>query len=394
MSSIEDQLRAFQAFIAQYPHVTLGELPLKIKDDSGFSASFGTGQLKGRTAASTKFPSLVEKTDFVFPPKVSVEQASSEATADFKASLMKGDAMADLTGGMGMDSFAWSKSYEHVDYVEMAEEPALAMAHNSKVLGIKNLTVHWTDASSFLENTSACFDLIYLDPSRRDESQRRVVDLEDLVPNVLELIPRLWDRTASVLVKLSPMLDIRTALEQLPLTADVWIVSVRNECKELLFHLKPDASVPAIHCIDIYPERTDRLSLSSQISASPILADDMGSYLYDPNTSVRKARAWDQAATDFGLLKLHRQTPLFTSHELHTEFPGRIFRVVKQVKPDRKTLRKELPDMEAMLVVRNFPESVDILRKKWKLRDGGHLFLIATTIWDGSRMLIVCERVK
>lgn len=392
--AIRQSHRAWRTFLAAHPNISVAELPLKLKGHEGFSAAFGAAQLSAYAISERKFPNLALAEGIIFPPKISLEQASSWQTAQYKARLFDGQKAADLTGGMGIDSMALAQRFSSVDYAE--PDPALAatFAHNAQTLGLGHLRIHQTDAARFLASAASDYDLIYLDPSRRHEAKGRVFRLEDLQPNPLPLLPALLKKARVVLLKLSPMLDLAEVKAALRPLSAIWVLALKNECKELLVALEPANQPPKMHCVDINGEEEAIFSISEGEAGRPAMANQLQRWIYDPNTAIRKAQLWDAVGERFGLAKLHPNTALFTADAWHGDFPGRVFRLVEVLKPSRKAIRQAWPSQSGLILTRNYPASVAELRKQWALADGGEDYLIATTLWDGSRKALHCRREK
>ncbi|GAB3919355.1 THUMP-like domain-containing protein [Larkinella terrae] len=363
-------------------------------------------QLVARQKARTKLPDWYANPELVFPPALSVEQASSERTAAYKASLIaqNRDAVSlliDLTGGMGVDSLAFSKQAKRVIYVEQQTELAELTAYNLPKLGGTNIDFYpSTDARQFLSGFSEKADWIYLDPARRDQRGGKVVRLEDCEPNILD-----WykpgnstgfrNKAVSVLVKTSPMIDVETVMQQVPDVAAIHVVSVDNECKEVLFVLwaqrEPLIEVTAVNLRSTGPDETFNFRRNEEKTAHVQFSNPMR-YLYEPNASILKAGAFRSVAERFGLHKIAPNSHLYTSEEWLPDFPGRSFEMLEDCKPDRKEVHIFCPEKKANLSVRNFPETADTLRKKLSLAAGGDLYLFATTLVDGKKRILITRK--
>ncbi len=353
-------------------------------------------QLKALQKARTKLPHWFATPGIVYPSTLSMEQCSSQATADFKASLMGGQTGVDLTGGFGVDSAALARAFSKWIYVERHSELCTIAQHNFKQLGLNHIEVVNREATSFIEQWPGKADCIYLDPARRDTAQQKVVQLEDCEPDVLTLLPLLLQKTERVLLKASPMLDIDRAVRQLQHVAKVWVVALDNECKEILFQLEADASTePEIIAVHLQQGKTDHV-FSFTKTAEQYAAISMSApqaYLYEPNAALLKAGAFKQTAIAFGLSKLHPHSHLYTSEEFAANFPGRTFKIVAVSKLDKKLLAAYAPEGKANITVRNFPLTVAEIRKKTGLKDGGSVYMFATTGPDNKPVIIICEPV-
>lgn len=352
-------------------------------------------QIEGRRLATSKLPSWTATEGVIFPVRLSMEQCSSEQTARYKASLVGGERLADLTGGFGIDCSYMSERFKKTTYIERNEELCRIASHNFALLE-KNITVVNGNSEEILASLEPQ-DWIFVDPARRSASGGKVVALSDCEPNVCQLEDLLLQKAKRVMVKCSPMLDISQALRELHSVSEVHVVSVGNECKELLFILGGDmGDEPRIHTINFRGESTQVFAYTNaeEINSYCTCTASVSHYLYEPNSSLMKAGCFRLPAARWGLLKLHRNTHLYTSDTLIKEFPGRVFEV-KNVdgfgKNELKRLSSELK--KANIAVRNFPERPETLRKRLKLGDGGDTYLFATTLDDERRVIIQCEKV-
>ncbi len=353
-------------------------------------------QLAARQKARYKLPTWYANPDLLFPPALSVEQASSEQTAAYKASLVGGNQLLDLTGGMGVDTWAFSRAMTSVVYVERSAELASLAAHNLPQLGATNVQVETGDGLAWLDSLTEPADWIYLDPHRRDERGGKVVLLDEYEPNVLTLLPLLARKSPKLLLKVSPMIDLKQTIRQLG-PAEIHVVSVQGEVKEVLLvvdHTIPASADPTLVAVNRLAQHDDilRFTLTDETEAIASFSDPQA-YLYEPNAAVLKAGAFRLLAQRFGLTKLAPSSHLYTSAQFVPGVPGRAFRVEQVIKPDRKSLQAVLPDLKGNLAVRNFPQTVAELRKKLSLREGGDHYLFATTLLNGDKRLIVGRKV-
>ena len=362
-------------------------------------------QLTARQKATDKLPTWYANPDLVFPPALSVEQASSEQTAHYKASLVQGGLLLDLTGGMGVDTWAFASRVSRVVYVERNPDLAELAAHNLPRMGATNVVVQVGDGLALIENPAVLpineqADWLYLDPHRRTEQGGRVVRLTDCEPDVSnpQTLYVLLKKANRILLKASPLLDIQAAINQLAgAVKAVHVVAVQGEVKEVLFVLEQSIA-PAddvqVWAVNLLPDRTDVLhfGLGDERTAEVHFGDPQV-YMYEPNAAVLKAGAFRFIAAKFGLVKLAPNSHLYTSDTLRTDFPGRTFAVQNVCKPDTKTLKNLLPTLKANLTVRNFPQSVAELRKKLNLREGGTVYILATTLLNGDKRLLITYKV-
>lgn len=352
-------------------------------------------QIQSKRRAKNKLPEWFAAPGIIYPPTLSLEQCSSQITAAYKASLVRGKGMIDLTGGMGIDTYYLSKSFEQAHYVERQENLQELARHNFDCLRTQSIETHHGQAENFLEQFDSVIDLIYLDPARRGAQNSKVVRFEDCEPNVIELLPLFKEKAKSILIKASPMLDIKGAINDLGLVTAVHVVADRNEVKELLFLIDEKASSnPEIHAINFKAEGNEQFSFDyeREVDVLPQFGT-VSDYIYEPNAAILKAGAFKSVADAFpSLVKLHPNTHLYTADSLLPDFPGRSFKVMNSLQMNKKQLRKKLPEMKANISVRNFPMTVEQIRRKTSLKEGGENYIVATQDTNGPMMLL-CNRL-
>ena len=389
-----------KAFIIDHRSDDPLALALQQKKYPHLDMKFVAQQVEGYRMAKDKLPSLALCDDFVYPPKLNREQCSSEITATFKAEeYARGKTVADITGGLGIDSIFMAKTASSVTYIEQNEELHNIAKHNFQALSQHNIECHCTDGIRFLKEIDRHFDLIYIDPARRDDHGRKVSAFENCTPNILDNIDLLLSKADLVLIKSSPMIDITMALSQLRNVVSTTVLSVRNECKEVLFLCSAEAvtSYAICRCVNIRTDGgMDHLAFSREAEnnlAIPYSAT-IGRYIYDPNVSLLKGGAFKTVAHIYNVSKLHRNTHLYTSSEMIKDFPGRTFRVIKELRLSAKDIADELPDGKAHVITRNYPLGSQELQKKLRLKEGGDLFVIALTKCDDKKVLLLCQKVE
>jgi len=387
-------------FIRQNEQSDVRKLALKLNKDRYRrpDVEFVLKQISGRQTAKEKFPCCYAHDEIIYPAHLSLEQASSEATAKYKASLIPGEngAFADLTGGMGVDFAFLSQRFVQSVYVEQDPELCEIAGHNFEVLGLRGIEVENSTSETFLKKMPPA-DLIFLDPSRRDDVGRKVIRIEDCSPDVSKIQDMLLAKAKLVLIKFSPMLDISLAVKSLRNVSEVHIVSVENECKELLFLLsfKADAvvynAVNLNKCGDI---EKFCFTPEEELGLEIPFAKTVGRYLYEPNASILKAGGFKSVAKQFDIQKLHINSHLYTSDNLITAFPGRVFEVKGWFTPNKKNIKSFLSNTKkANISVRNFPMPVAVIRQKTGLKEGGGTYLFATTVADGTMVWVTGERL-
>lgn len=349
-------------------------------------------QLAGKQKAKNKLPTWFNTRGIIYPPNLNLEQTSSEKTAAYKASLVEGTAIVDLTGGFGIDSYHFSKHFKKVIHCELNEELSEIATHNFRVLESENIQNYSGNGIEFLKNTSERFDWIFIDPSRRDDAGGRVFHLSDCLPNVPEILPLLWEKTDQILIKTSPLLDISAGIKELKHISEIHVLAVENDVKELLWILKKNASEEiSIKSIN-FRKKGDQVYENNWNESSLVTFSTPQAYLYEPNAALMKSALYDQLAGKLDLFKLHPNTHLFTSSHL-IEFPGRRFEIVNTFPFKKKNLKHSLNTDKAHIATRNFPESVASLRKLLKLKDGGDVYLFFVTAGDQEKLIVVCKKV-
>ena len=360
-------------------------------------------QIEARQLLSKKVPSWASNPDLLFPRHLSIEQCSSELTAKYKASIIEGgDTFVDLTGGLGVDSYFLSEKFKTSYYVENQKELCDLAKHNFGVLGRKIKVVN-DDSESFLSNNKG-FDLIFIDPARRDVYNRKMVSLHDCSPDVIDLQNILLKNAKNVLIKASPMLDISLITNELQNISEIHIVSVKNECKEILIKIEPgfDGEIKYF-CVNLQNDtvistavkRSGEISFefseSSENSAVSTFAPTIKRYLY---ASLMKSGAFKLISQRFAIEKLHVNSHLYTSDNLISDFPGRVFEVVGFA-PFNKKIKKELLNniTKASVATRNFPLSANELRKSLNLKESDKNFVFGTTLIGEKKVVILCKKI-
>lgn len=358
-------------------------------------------QIQSRQKAKSKLPSWYGNLDLLFPSPLSVEQCSSELTAAYKASCIQGELLVDMTGGMGVDSCAFASRFSKVMFIERQPELAETARHNFKLLGIENIHVVCGDSVAEIDNFDAP-DWVFLDPSRRKEG-KKVFLLEDCEPDVPQIIQRLWRAGArNVLLKLSPLLDIKQLKRTLPGIHTLHIVSVHHEVKELLLEVSA-SPVPDLQviCVNLESQELPTIWQSDFMTPSvlvPVFSPDTAeaeiSYLYEPHPTIMKAGLMDLYVSQFEMCKLHKNSHLYFSSQWYKSFFGRVFKVEKMFGMGKSELKNGLMGLtKANITLRNFPMKEQELRKKLKLADGGEVTLIATTLQPNKHVLIWCHAI-
>lgn len=351
---------------------------------------FLLNQIKLRQKTKKKLPTWFENTKLLFPTNLSSEQCSSEITSDYKASLFKGKSFIDLTGGLGVDTLAFSRNFDSGIYIERNEELAKIAKHNLRVLEANHISVISDSGIDYLIKSDKVFDLVYIDPDRRP-TETRVYDFSDCQPNVLEHLDLLLDKGKKVLIKASPMLNIDLCINQLRYVENVTVVSYKNDCKEILFTIsKGFTGFTDITAVELGTDHKVSVNFSELDLETPLT--DCKTFIYDPYVSFRKAGMTEYLAEKHQLTTFNPNSFILTSDKLLTDFPGRIFKLIKSIPADKKALKKE-GIKRANLITRGFFLSADLMHKQLKLDRGGNTFLIPQKNTDGKVVLHICEKI-
>lgn len=378
-------------FINRQLHSTAADLMLQSSKYPQWDMKLIAQQLIGKQIAKKKLPSWFNNHQTQYPVRLSLEQCSSENTANYKSNLVGNGKGIDLTGGFGVDTFAFSKKAKQVIYCERNAPLAKLAKENFNAFKISNIEVFMGDGLARLKKQIK-LDWIYIDPARRKQG-KRVYRLKDCEPNVIDLKKILFQKANTILIKTAPLLDIQQTLKDLDFVKEVHVLSVNNDCKEVLYLLENG-----------YTENAKIIATNLKTSSHTVFnfnyLDEQNSavdyslpltYLYEPNSSVMKAGAFKSIAVKFRLFKLHKNSHLYTSNHLINDFPGRTFKIRAVIPADRKILEKHAFGT-GNLACRNFPQKIADLKRKLKLKDGGINYIFATTLVNEKPKLILCEK--
>lgn len=349
-------------------------------------------QLDGKRRMKHKLPLWYRTPGILFPPKLNLEQTSSAFTAQYKAGIVKGSNLLDMTGGFGIDSYYFAQQIKEVHHVELNKEVAAFAKANFETLQLHNIQTHTGDAVAYLQGQNRRFDTIYLDPARRNDSQGKVFKLNDCTPNVIEHLDFLLSKANQVLVKTSPLLDISAGLSELKQVNEIHIVALNNEVKEVLWSIQSnvvkDVTVITINKRRETIERTST-TLTKIAEAKASYSEPM-KYLYEPNAALMKSGAFAWLSEEYAIAKLHPHSHLYASVDC-IAFPGRVFQIV-EVLPFDKQLKKRLKLKKGNITTRNFKLSVTKLRKTLGIKDGGEDYLFFTTDLNDKQIVIICRK--
>ena len=382
-----------QQFINANLHSDVAKLALKKNPFPEVDFATILNQISAKSKAKHKLPTWFETENIIYPSKISVEQTSSEKTAMYKSGLISGENLIDLTGGFGVDDYYFSKKMKSVVHCEMNYELSDLANHNFQHLKATNIKCFAGDSLEILKNLNQQFDWIYIDPSRRSEAKGKVFMLRECLPNVPDLLENYFKFSENILVKTAPILDISAGLIELSNVKTIHIIALENEVKELLWEIKRGYSGEVeIKTANILKDKTEGLDfdLSEEYIANLGLPKK---YLYEPNSTIMKSGAFDAVGAIFNMDKLHVNSHLYTSDEI-IDFPGRSFKI-EQVFPYAKAEMKTfLQNKKANITVRNFPETVESIRKKWKIADGGDSYCFFTTDLNSNKIIVLCTKIK
>lgn len=347
-------------------------------------------QIAGRRRIGKKLPLWYQTRGILYPPQLNLEQTSSEITAQYKASFCEGVNGADLTGGWGVDTFYLSRGFERFDQFETQQWLQEMARNNLSLLGAKNISFYAQDGLDGIQEKS--YDLIYIDPSRRHESKGKVILLRDYAPDVIGNLPYLLDRCKTLLIKTAPMYDITQGLRELEHVTNVHVVSVNGEVKELLWVLQSGYDDPPVIKAVLLDQNTQTFAATWPFFA-PTVYGTVQKYIYEPQAALLKAGLQDVVALNKQLKKLGPNTQLFTHAQL-TDYPGRIYKVLRLLPYKKALIKKELTGTKALIVSRNFGETVAQLRKRWKIQDAEGQQLIFTRLQNGDKVVLDCQRIQ
>jgi hypothetical protein len=383
-----------QHFINNNLQSNISEIVLKGTPFNAVTTKEIIEQIEAKVKCEKKLPTWFNTPNIYYPNKLNIEQTSSENTAAYKANLIGGKTIIDITGGFGVDCYYFAKQFNLVTHCEIDKHLSEIVNHNYKQLRVSNIKTIHNDGLEYLEKNNETFDWIYIDPSRRHDSKGKVFFLNDCLPNVPEHLDLLFSRSKNLLIKTSPLLDVSIGIGELQYVKTIHVVAINNEVKELLWILEQgftgDIVIKTInlkHGDNGYFEfqLKDEKTIESKYS-QPL------SYLYEPNAAILKSGGFHSVSEQLSVFKLHQHSHLYTSESI-LEFPGRCFKIDKVIAYNKKEL-KPLAITKANITTRNFPESVEQIRKKLGIKDGGDVYLFFTTDFDKNKIVIVCNKIR
>jgi hypothetical protein len=350
-------------------------------------------QIEAKKKSQTKLPTWFQTENIYYPNKLNIEQTSSEITATYKAACIEGNTIIDITGGFGVDCYYFSKRFKDVVHCELDAHLSELVTHNYKQLGIDNIQTKAVEGIEFLKQSPEHFDWIYADPSRRHDSKGKVFFLADCLPNIPEHLDAIFNHTNNLMVKTSPLLDLTVGINELKFVKTIHVVAVNNEVKELLWILEN-------HYTDKIDVKTINITKEQEFHFDFFVEDEKNlessyskplTYLYEPNAAILKAGAFHSICKQLPVYKIQKHAHLYTSEQL-MDFPGRRFKILDILMYNKKTLQKS-GIKKANITTRNFPETVQQIRKKFAIQDGGNDYLFFTTDYDSNKIVIVASKI-
>ena len=351
-------------------------------------------QIESKTKAKEKLPTWFKSENIIFPSKISVEQTSSERTAQYKSSLIEGESLIDLTGGFGVDDYYFAKQFKNVTHCEINTDLSDIVKHNFERLGVANINCIAGDSFGILESLPTAWDWIYIDPSRRNDAKGKVFMLKDCLPNVPKNLDAYFEKSNAILIKTAPLLDIVAGLSELQNVKTIHIVALENEVKELLWELHKNYSGDiTIKTVNLTKETNDTFEFILNENSAEANYSLPKRYLYEPNSAIMKSGGFNAICSQYLLDKLHKHSHLYTSNEW-IDFPGRIFEIQHAIPYSKKEIKTHLENSKQNITTRNFPETVEAIRKKWKIKDGGNSYCFCTTDMNNDKIVLICAKIK
>jgi len=382
-----------QKFIIENTGLDTNKLALKKNPFSQIEFKILLNQIESRTKSKDKLPTWFNGDTIIYPSKISIEQTSSESTAKYKSEIVSGESLIDLTGGFGVDDYYFSKKIDTIVHCEINPELSEIVSHNFKQLNVLNIDCIEGDSLKTLEQLNQKFSWIYIDPSRRNEAKGKVFMLKDCLPNVPDLQDTYLEYSDNILIKTAPILDISAGLQELKNVKQIHIVALDNEVKELLWIIEKDYNGEiSIKTVNFTKQNKEVFEFNIN-SESEVNYGVPKKYLYEPNSAVMKSGGFNQIASFFSVDKLHINSHLYTSDEL-INFPGRTFQIEKILNCSKKDMIENFSNQKMNVTVRNFPDTVENIRKKWKIKDGGNQYCFFTTDKNENKITLICTKIK
>lgn len=381
-----------QSFIEENLQTSVSKLALQKNPFPEVSWIEILNQISCKSRIKEKLPTFFNTKKILYPNKISLEQTSSEQTANYKSQLIFGTSLIDLTGGFGVDDFYFSKKVDEIIHCEINEELSKIVNHNFNELCVKNIKFILGDSYEILQSLHQQFDWIYIDPSRRNDAKGKVFMLKDCLPNVPDLLDTYLEYSNNILIKTAPILDISAGLSELKNVKEIHIVALENEVKELLWIIeKNHPKSVEIKTINYTRESTENFNFKYNQEIYPKFSLPK-KYLYEPNNAIMKSGGFNQICAAYPVEKLQQHSHIYTSN-FQIEFPGRVFEIENCFTYSKSEMKKNLENTKANITTRNFPETVETIRKKWKIKDGGNRYCFFTTDMNNNKIVLLCKKL-
>ena len=383
-----------QEFINQNLDVSISKLALQKNPFQDIEWVKVLNQIEAKIKAKDKLPTWFKTENIIYPSKISVEQTSSEKTASYKSNLVSGENLIDLTGGFGVDDYYFATKMANVTHCEIDPTLSSIVKHNMQQLGANNISCFSGDSLETLKLLGTQWDWIYIDPSRRNDAKGKVFMLKDCLPNVPENLDFYFKNSSAILIKTAPLLDLSAGLTELKQVKTIHVIALENEVKELLWELhKGYVGEINVKTVNILKDKIDTFEfIFNNEDSIPNFALPQN-YLYEPNSAIMKSGGFNEVATTFNLFKLHKHSHLYTSQNI-VDFPGRTFEIKKCLPYNKDEMKKHLYNSKANITIRNFPDTVDNIRKKWKIKEGGNIYCFFTTDEKNNKIALICSKIK
>lgn len=383
-----------QEFIQDQLGVSIAKLALQKNPFPEIDWLTILNQIEAKTKSREKLPTWFSTKAIIYPSKLSIEQTSSERTAEYKSSLIAGNSLIDLTGGFGVDDYYFAKKINKITHCEINSDLSEIVGHNFKQLGVTNIECIAGDSLTTLQSTTEKWDWMYIDPSRRNDTKGKVFMLKDCLPNVPENLDFYFEKSDAILIKTAPLLDIAAGLSELQNVKTIHIVAIENEVKELLWELhKNYLGAIGIKTVNLTKDATNSFDFILNQESTEANYSLPKRYLFEPNSAIMKSGGFNAISVQYRLDKLHKHSHLYTSNEL-IDFPGRVFEIQHAIPYSKKEIKIHLENSKQNITTRNFPETVELIRKKWKIKDGGDSYCFFTTDMNNDKIVLICTKIK
>ena len=383
-----------QEFIQDQLGVSIAKLALQKNPFPEIDWLTILNQIEAKTKSREKLPTWFSTKAIIYPSKLSIEQTSSERTAEYKSSLIAGNSLIDLTGGFGVDDYYFAKKINKITHCEINTVLSEIVGHNFNQLGVTNIECIAGDSLTTLQSTTEKWDWMYIDPSRRNDAKGKVFILKDCLPNVPKNLDFYFEKSDAILIKTAPLLDIAAGLSELQNVKTIHIVAIENEVKELLWELhKNYLGAIGIKTVNLTKDATNSFDFILNQESTEANYSLPKRYLFEPNSAIMKSGGFNAISVQYRLDKLHKHSHLYTSNEL-IDFPGRVFEIQHAIPYSKKEIKIHLENSKQNITTRNFPETVELIRKKWKIKDGGNSYCFFTTDMNNDKIVLICTKIK